>query len=47
MEETYSIQTPEGDKYVLSVIDVDITLLSDDIQQRLLNHNLQIGGNNH
>lgn len=43
MEETYSIQTPEGDKYVLSVNDVDINLLSDDIQQRLLNHNLQIG----
>lgn len=43
MEETYSIQTPEGDKYVLSVNDVDINLLSDDIQQRLLNHNLHIG----
>ena len=43
MEETYSIQTQDGDKYILSVNDADITLLSDDIQQMLSDNNLQIG----
>ena len=43
MEETYSIQTQDGDKYILSVNDADITLVSDDIQQMLSDNNLQIG----
>ncbi|WP_314712332.1 hypothetical protein [Prevotella pallens] len=43
MKETSIIQTQEGDEYILSVNDVDITMLSDDIQQMLLNNNLQIG----
>lgn len=43
MKKNSFIETQEGDKYVLSVNDVDITMLSDDIQQILLNHNLQIG----
>ena len=43
MEETYSIQTQDGDKYILSVNDVDIAFLSDDIQQMLSDNNLQIG----
>lgn len=43
MKETSIIQTQDGDKYILSVNDVDTNLLSNDIQQRLLNHNLQIG----
>ncbi len=43
MKETSIIQTQDGDKYVLSVIDADITLLSDDIQQMLSDNNLQIG----
>lgn len=43
MKETSIIQTQGGDKYILSVNDADITLLSDDIQQMLSDNNLQIG----
>lgn len=43
MKETSIIQTQDGDKYILSVNDADITLLSDDIQQMLSDNNLQIG----
>lgn len=43
MDLSFSIKTKEGDEYLIAVSDVDITLLSTDIQKMLLKHNLQIG----
>lgn len=43
MKHYVNIQTKRGDEYILSVMDANIALLSTDIQQKLLEHNLQIG----
>ena len=43
MEISFNIQTQEGDEYIIAVADADITPLSEDIKQMLLEHHLQIG----
>ena len=43
MEISFNIQTQEGDEYIIAVTDADITPLSEDIKQMLLENNLQIG----
>lgn len=43
MEISFNIQTQEGDEYIIAVADADITPLSEDIKQMLLEYHLQIG----
>lgn len=43
MEISFNIQTHEGDEYIIAVADADISPLSEDIKQMLLEYHLQIG----
>lgn len=43
MEISFNIQTKEGDEYIIAVTDADISPLSEDIKQMLLEYHLQIG----